>query len=99
MMKFESEAFITRHSTRGEGSEYEQLSPEGVEKAKERVDELQALIESAEAGSVFVMGGNTSEARTRSTLQVYVDELKSRLEGQDDYLFLEREEIKNYATH
>ena len=73
-----SEAIFSRHSIKGEGSEYEQLSPEGVEKAKKKAEEeLVPLIEGAEDGTVIFLGGNSTEARTVSTLKIYSDGLRA----------------------
>ena len=96
-MPSESEAFITRHSVSGKGSEYEGLSPEGVEKARERAKELAALIEQAEKGSVVFFGGNTYESRTSSTLQAYFDELKEILSQNPDILMFDQGQVQEEA--
>lgn len=90
-----SEAIFSRHSIKGEGSEYEQLSPDGVEKAKKKAgEELVPLIESAEDGTVIFLGGNTNEARTASTLKVYSDQLKESFKGKENVIFFDRNQIK-----
>lgn len=93
-----SEAIISRHSIRGSGSEYEHLSPEGVEKAKKIArEELAPTIEGAEEGTVVFMGGNSAEMRTNSTLKVYSDELKEIFKERKDMLFFNRIQIKEQS--
>ena len=89
----ETESFFVRHSMRDE--EDGELSPEGFERAKEFAkEELVRVLENTEEGSVIFMAGNSAELRTRSTLEVYADELKSKLDSRGDYLFFSRDEIK-----
>ena len=93
-----AEAIFSRHSIKGEGSEYEQLSPEGVEKAKKKAEEeLVPLIEGAEDGTVIFLGGNSTEARTVSTLKIYSDELKDIFKERKDVIFFDRNQIKEQS--
>ncbi len=92
-----SDAIITRHSIRGENSEYEGLSPEGIEKAKERAKDFVEIIEKSEPGTVIFFGGGSTEARTTSTLEVYVDETKSLLKEKEGVLFFDQESISEKA--
>lgn len=96
-MSLESGAFITRHSVSGKGSEYEGLTPEGVEKAKESAKELATLIERTEKGSVVFFGGNTYETRTKSTLNAYFDELGEILKKNPDVIMFDHEQIQEEA--
>lgn len=93
-----SEAIVSRHSIKGGGSEHEDISPEGVEKAKRKAEEeLAPLIESAEEGTVIFMGGNSTEARTASTLKIYSDELKDIFKERKDVVFFDRNQIKEQS--
>lgn len=93
----ESEAIVTRHSTKGKGSEYGELSPEGVEKAKERAREFAQIIEHADPGTVVFFGGSSYEQRTGSTLEVYADEVKEILKNNPEVLFFDQERITEEA--
>lgn len=93
-----SEVIISRHSIRGSGSEYEDISLEGVEKAKKIArGELVPVIEGAEEGSVIFMGGNSTETRTNSTLKVYSNELKDIFKERKDILFFNHDQIKGQS--
>ena len=93
----ESDAIVTRHSIKGKGSEYGELSPEGVEKAKERAREFAQIIEHADPGTVVFFGGSSYEQRTGSTLEVYADEVKEILKNNPDVLFFDQERIAEEA--
>lgn len=93
-----SEAIVSRHSIKGNGSEYEGISPEGVEKVKRKAEEeLAPIIERAEEGTVIFMGGNSTEARTASTLKIYSDELKDIFKERKDVIFFDRNQIKEQS--
>lgn len=93
----ESEAIVTRHSIKGKGSEYGELSPEGVEKAKERAREFAQIIERADPGTVIFFGGSSYEQRTGSTVEVYFDEVKEILKNNPEVLFFDQERIAEEA--
>ncbi len=59
--------------------EYPGITEAGVELARERAMELKELIETAEPGSVIFLGGSSDSVRTKSTAEVYGDELKKVL--------------------
>ena len=93
-----SEAIISRHSIKGGDSEYKDISPEGVEKAKRKArEELISAVENAEEGTVIFMGGNSTEERTASTLKIYSDELKDFFKERKDVMFFDRNQIKEQS--
>lgn len=80
-MNMESKDFFaTRHSIKPKGedkeSEYKGISEKGELLARERVRDLLALVESAPEGAVIFIGGATDQIRTKSTAEVYGDEMK-----------------------
>lgn len=96
-MPNETEAIITRHTIKGKGSEYEHLSPEGVDKAKERAKDFVQIIEKSAPGTVIFFGGSSYEQRTGSTLEVYADEVKKQVKYSPDVLFFDEEQIAEQA--
>jgi len=95
------EAYFTRHSLKpdrgGEESErYPGLSPKGVELAKERArQEIAQVVEKADVGSVIFIGGASDMLRTKSTAEIYGDELENiAAEGNLDALVITREQIQ-----
>lgn len=97
-MESQPDAYITRHSlkpskTSPESSEFKGITEPGVELAKERADEIAGLIERAKPGTIVFQAGVSPEVRTRSTMQVYGDTLKSRFSGRDDVLFIGRDDL------
>lgn len=95
-----TEYWLTRHSKSGKGVESSPgLSEEGVELAKERAKAIAELVRNSVKGSVIFYGGVTSAPRTRSTAEIYVDEVENILheEGTEGVRFIRQEEIKEDA--
>ena len=98
-MPQQTEVYLTRHSTKAkqEESEYKQLSLSGVERAQERAKDLTEAVEQSDDGTIFFLGGNSIEDRTKSTLEVYSDELKRNFQDNEDVLFFGRDKIKDMS--
>lgn len=98
--KMGTEYFMTRHSKSGKGVEdFPGLSEDGVELAKERAVAIAELIKNSEKGSVILFGGVTSAPRTRSTMEIYIDEAEKILaEDGENTRFIKKEEIKEQAN-
>lgn len=92
-----TEYWLTRHSKSGKGVESSPgLSEEGVALAKERAKTIAELVNNSVKGSVIFYGGVTSAPRTRSTAEIYVDEVENTLheEGAEGVRFIKQAEIK-----
>lgn len=89
----------TRHSIKpkGEDSESEKfkgISERGEQLARERAHELLQMAEEAPEGAVIFFGGASDQIRTKSTAEVYGQEMKSIVaEEGKDILVLNREDI------
>jgi len=95
------EYFVTRHSKSGKDVESSPgLSEQGVELAKERALAIAGLIQNSEAGSVILLGGVSSTPRTRSTMELYTEEVKKILieNKESDVRFIMQEDIKEEAN-
>ncbi len=102
------EDFFTRHSTKPkegdpESPDFEDVSKEGVELARQRANEILELLEQAEDGTVMFMGGTSEIARTKSTTLIYGDEMRNIVleQKRDDILvFLpsDLEKIERYSN-
>ncbi len=94
-----TEYWLTRHSKSGEGVESSPgLSEQGVELAKERAKTIAELVKSSENGTVIFYGGVSSTDRTRSTMELYTDEVEKILkESGENVSFIKKEEIKEQA--
>jgi broad specificity phosphatase PhoE len=92
-----ADTIITRHSERGGDLEYKGLSPEGVEKARERAKDFTTMIQNSDPGTVIFFGGSSYEERTGSTLEVYADEVKNHVKYSPDVLFFDEEQIAQEA--
>src|SRR3989344_3545492 len=79
---------------------YPELTKEGVRLAQERAEDFARIIEGAEPGTVFWVGGNSYMPRTRSTLEVYTDTLHERFAGAeaDTMILISKKEIKEAAA-
>jgi len=97
-------AFLTRHSKKPKGEDkesqqYPGISESGVELARERSMELKDLIEKSEKNSIIFIGGGSDLVRTKSTAEIYGDELKKILSGhQDEILVLTKSEIETMRS-
>ena len=93
------EYWVTRHSLSGKGVEESPgLSPEGVDLARERAKSIAELIKNSEEGSVIFYGGVTSAPRTRSTMELYADEVEQILTEEGvQARFIKKEDIKERA--
>ncbi|MFA6428439.1 MAG: hypothetical protein WCW02_02735 [Candidatus Buchananbacteria bacterium] len=77
--------FATRHSIKPKGEDlpsqkYQGISEKGVELAKERATELLADLQQEKPGTVMLLGAVSNQIRTKSTAEVYGDELKDLVE-------------------
>jgi len=86
-----SRHFISRHSIKPtkkdvESKQYRGISGGGVQLARDSARNILVDMEKSPAGSVMFLGGVSDAVRTRSTAQVYGDELKALVKDRDDYL-------------
>lgn len=95
------ESFFSRHSIKPKGAdteseEFKGISEGGVEKARERAQEVLDMIDQMKDGSVVFLGGATDAIRTHSTAKVYGEEAKEILtkEGRDDILVITDNDLK-----
>ena len=93
------EFFVTRHSTKPreedlESTIYPGISENGVELAKKRAEDIFNLIENAPEGSIIPLVGVSPMERTRSTMKVYSEELRKKIERKENIIFIPREEIQ-----
>lgn len=71
-----------------EAKRYPMITKNGEKQTREKTKKtLVGAIEKLPNGSVMVLGGVSTAARTRSTLDVYFDELWKLLSGRDDIVF------------
>lgn len=94
-----TEYWLTRHSKSGKGIESSPgLSEQGVELAKERAKTISELIKTSKNGTVIFYGGVTSTDRTRSTMELYTDEVEKILKESGERVhFIKKEDIKEEA--
>lgn len=91
--------FTTRHSIKPKGEDkesvlYKGISEKGELLAKERANDLVALVERAPEGAVVFIGGATDQIRTKSTAEVYGDEMKKIVaEENKDIIIFNRNDI------
>ena len=91
------ESFLTRHSLKpempeDESAEYPGLTEAGAELARKRArQEILELVEKSERGTVVFIGGASNLPRTKSTAEIYGDELKEI--NPEDALVVTRQEI------
>jgi len=104
MKNQEKQVFISRHTEKVkdgkiESKEYPGITEKGVDIAKETAKkEILELIEQSEHGSVIFIGGATEQVRTKSTAEVYGDELKEELKNrEDEFLVITRKDIQEKA--
>lgn len=104
MKNQEKQVFISRHTEkikgeRIESKQYPGITEKGVETAKERAKkEILELIEQSDPGSVIFVGGASEQVRTKSTAEVYGDELKEALKNrEDEFLVITRKDIQEKA--
>jgi len=94
----ESRYFLTRHSFKPKGEDaeskrYKGISKKGVELARSSAKNILDDIERSPKGAVIFLGGASNEVRTRSTAEVYGDELKRLLAGRKDYIVITRDDL------
>lgn len=92
------EFFGTRHSIKPKGedkeSEYKGISEKGERLSRERAKELLQLVENAPEGAIIFIGGASDQIRTKSTAEVYGQEMKKIIiDEKKDILMLDREDI------
>lgn len=93
-MDNKTEVIVGRHSKSGlsDSGKYTGLSSEGIEIAKQRAMELRDMVNEAKPGSVIFLACVTDAVRTRSTAEIYGDELKSELDD-EEIVFVSREDL------
>lgn len=97
--------FLIRHSIKPKGEDvesekYKGISKKGVELARSSAKNILDDIERSPRGAVIFLGGVSDEVRTRSTAEVYGDELKNLLARREDYIVITREDLprgKSYS--
>lgn len=94
----EKRHFLTRHSIKPKGEDvesesYRGVSKKGVELARSSAKYILDDIEKAPKGAVIFLGGASDEVRTRSTAEIYGDELKKLLANKKDYIVITRGDI------
>ncbi len=92
------EFFGTRHSIKPKGEDKESahkgISEKGELLARERAHDLVALAEHAPEGSVIFIGGASDQIRTKSTAEVYGEEMKKIVAEENlDMLVLNQDNI------
>ena len=100
MKNNETEFFATRHSLKvGEGDKESKkypglVYPEGEELGKERArHDIAIMIEQAPAEAVILIGGASNQIRTKSTAQLYGDNLKELFKDRNDVAVITRDEM------
>ncbi|MEK6882790.1 MAG: hypothetical protein AABY22_24415 [Nanoarchaeota archaeon] len=94
----EKRYFLTRHSIKPKGEDieselYRGISKKGVELARSSARNIFDYIEKSPNGAVIFLGGVSDEVRTKSTAEVYGNELKKILSGRKDYVVITKEDI------
>jgi hypothetical protein len=92
------EFFGTRHSIKPKGedreSTYKGISENGEQLSRERARDLVTLAERAPEGAVIFIGGASDQIRTKSTAEVYGEEIKKIVaEENKDIAVFNREDI------
>ena len=100
--------FLTRHSIKPKGddmesSDFNGISEQGVELAKQRAQEILTGLDNADSGSVLFIGGASEMNRTKSTALVYGHEIKQVIaeqNRQDIIVFLPEDvkDLKSYSS-
>lgn len=87
---------ISEETPEGQLSErYFGITKEGEEKSREQTHEIAKIIENLPDRSVIILGGTSMAIRTKSTLEVYTDELRNIYENNDNIIFpASAEELK-----
>ena len=92
------EFFSTRHSIKPKGDDKESshkgISEKGEQLSRERAKELLQLVENAPEGAIIFIGGASDQVRTKSTAEVYGEEMKKIIaEEEKDIMIFNREDI------
>jgi hypothetical protein len=100
--------FFTRHSIRpnegdSESPDFEGVSEQGVELAKQRAREIFESLERSENGTIVFIGGTSEIARTKSTALIYGNEMRNivlKQKRNDILVFLpdDLEKIEGYSN-
>lgn len=93
----------TRHSIKPkaevdpESPDYKGISENGVELAQERAEDILNILEKEPEGSILFFLGSSEMDRTKSTIQVYMDEMKETLtnKNEQDISLVTKDEINN----
>lgn len=93
-----NEFFGTRHSIKPKGedkeSAYKGISERGEQLSRERAHDLMALVDRAPEGAVIFIGGSSDQIRTKSTAEVYGEEMKKIVtEESKDIVVINRNDI------
>lgn len=92
----ESETIVTRHSKKAktgtlESDKYPGLvDPEGPKLARERVQEIKELIDKSSKDAIIFIGGASEFPRTKSTAEVYGDEIDKIYQDNPEVVVLTR---------
>jgi hypothetical protein len=76
---------------------FEGISQEGEDLARQKALELAKSIERLPANSVIFAGGVSNLVRTRSTMKVYVDVLSEYFKDRQDVMFVSEEDIRDLS--
>jgi len=90
--------FVGRHSIKPsekdpESKQYRGISEKGVLVARESAHGILQDMEKSAPGTVMYLGGASDAVRTKSTAQVYGDELKKLVRGRDNYLVITKDDV------
>lgn len=101
------ESIVARHADRAdekkfESVEYPGITPEGVDVARFQAKNLLNFLEKAENGTILFLGGVSDQIRTRSTMRVFIDEIKeiSQSKKEEDLILIDDNffnNIKGYS--
>ena len=88
-----SEFILSRHAKRArlgieeEMSKYVGITREGEKEAREKIKKISDIIGNLPQGSVIILGGVSKAVHTRSTLELYTDELQRIFKDKKDVVF------------
>jgi len=90
------EFILSRHAKKVEKStrdnelseNYPGITKEGEKEAREKTREIKEIIENLPQEAVVILSGISKAIRTRSTLEIYGDELKNNFKNREDITFV-----------
>ncbi|MBR9706471.1 hypothetical protein GOV14_05525 [Candidatus Pacearchaeota archaeon] len=91
--------FLTRHSIKPKGNDvedkkYKGISKKGVALARKSSKDILKYIEKGPDNEVIFLGGVSDEIRTKSTADVYGQELKRMLKNDPNYVVITSEDVR-----